>query len=214
MKKIDKNHWLDRIREKSKELGFNDGFKLVYGKWETLQSASTVFLSLNPGIWTPDDFDSKEEVSDERGNSYLVEKNTTNSPITKQFLELMNLLELEPNNVLTGVVVPFRTHTWGELTPVQKKEAQRIAMEFWSVPLMKPSVDRIIVCSNQARDMVVKITRAELLQSIPANWDKINLNLYRTIDGKKKIFHLPQLSRFKLLSRPASITALRNLFSK
>ena len=40
-------------------------------------------------------------MSDERGNSYEVEKEISKSPITPQFLNLCEFLETEPKNVLT-----------------------------------------------------------------------------------------------------------------
>lgn len=78
--------WDQELRRLESELCFNEGFKPLYCPWSTLETGRVAFLSLNPGR-APDDAEMRV-VSDERGNSYEVERETTKSPLTDQFLKL------------------------------------------------------------------------------------------------------------------------------
>lgn len=78
--------WGQRIREAGREIGFTEGYKILFAPWATIGTTDTVFLSLNPG--RPPAGAELEVLSDERGNSYEVERHITVSPITEQFLAL------------------------------------------------------------------------------------------------------------------------------
>lgn len=130
---MDKDYWIKKIEKAESDLGFKDGYKFVYGPWTTLAQAEVAFLSLNPGR-APDDAEMRT-ISDERGNSYEVERYTTKSPITDQFLRLADFLNQKPADILAGVVVPFRSDSWAELSKHQKNESLKLGREFWAEPL-------------------------------------------------------------------------------
>ena len=110
---MDRDYWIKKLEEAKIELGFSDGYKFVYGPWTTLDKAEVAILSLNPGR-APDGADMCT-ISDERGNPYAVEREETKSPLTEQFLRLAQLLRMQPTEILTGVVAPFRSDSWSDL---------------------------------------------------------------------------------------------------
>jgi len=143
-----KADWRHRLTTMEADLGLSDGFRFVYGPLSTLKTGRIAFLSLNPG--RAPSATNLREISDERGNSYDVERHTTLSPIADQALQAFAFFGAEPNEVLTGVVCPFRTPSWGDLSRSQQTRALAIGHEFWKEPLERPDIDLIICCSNDA----------------------------------------------------------------
>lgn len=198
------------LASKEQELGFTEGFKLLYCPWRTIDVADTLFLSLNPGR-PPRDIDDPRTVSDERGNSYVVERLTTNSPITEQFLKFCGFLGADPDHVLAGVVYPFRSNAWSDLTPQQKKVGLRIGTELWTKVLNESNIKRIVALSNEATSVVTSIKGAKLSRTISSGWGPTKLKSFDSPDGTS-IVQLPHLSQFKLFSRADCHEPLREIF--
>jgi hypothetical protein len=205
---MNKNDWHKRLVATEAELGLSDGFRFVYGPWSTLKAGRLAFLSLNPGR-APSTTNTRE-ISDERGNSYAVEQHTTLSPITDQALKAFSFFGAEPNEVLTGVVCPFRTPSWGDLSRAQQTQALTLGRAFWKDPLDRSDLDMIICCSNDATRAVTGLLDARHEASLPAGWGNIQIHRYRTRSGVP-ILALPHLSRFRLFGRPQSEAAIRTL---
>lgn len=198
---MERDSWENELRHAEAELGFGDGFKFVYGPWATLRQGEVAFISLNPGK-APDGA-TLRMVSDERGNSYGVERSTSRSPITDQFLRLADLLDVRPCDILTGVAAPFRSDSWGGLTNRQRREALALGKRFWEAPLSRPELRLIVVCSKEAAQLTVEVTKASFVDEYPAGWGRQKLRRY-CVQPDKKIVHLPHLSRFRLLGRDPS----------
>lgn len=209
MTNLDRIAWTRKLADLEHRLGFSDGYHFVYGPWSSLDRGEIAFLSLNPGR-TSDHADLRT-ISDERGNSYEVERATTKSPLTDQFLKLATFLGTEPSRILTGAAAPFRSKDWHSLTTRQRSESLALGREFWSGPLSRPELRLVIACSQPVADMVVDVTDALLVAEVSACWADVKLRRYRSRTGKM-IVHLPHLSRYKLLSREASRVALRRIF--
>ena len=202
--------WSDRLRQAEAAHGFDQGYKLLYCPWETLQGSDLTFLSLNPGR-PPNDAELRV-LSDERGNSYEVERAVTQSPITDQFLRMCGFLRIEPSRVLTGVVAPFRSAGWDGMSRAQKAAALDLGRAFWSEALAAPGRQGpIVVCSDQAARLVVDILGAQHEASFPAGWGNIRVHRFRGRDGQV-VVHLPHLSRFRLFGRAPSEAALKRVF--
>lgn len=150
---MNRETWYQRLVVMEAELGLHDGFRFVYGPWATLKTGRIAFLSLNPGR-APSGSVSRD-VSDERGNSYAVEKHTTLSPITDQALRAFSAVGAQPYEVLTGVVCPFRTLSWNDLTREKRDRALALGCEFWVQPLQRPGLELIICCATETTQAVV-----------------------------------------------------------
>ena len=205
---MNRNEWFDNLQEEEKRLGFKDGFKFVYGPWETLEDREIAFLSLNPG--RPPDGAELRLISDERGNSYEVERNDTKSKITNQFLLLANFLKIQPIDILTGVVAPFRSNRWGELTPYARTESLALGKQFWYEPLSQPGLKLVFACSKDAADLVCEVLGATFTVDCPAAWHNKKLRRWEA-PGGKVIVYLPHLSRFPLFGRPESEEAIQRI---
>jgi hypothetical protein len=202
--------WNRRISKAATELGFNEGYKILYVPWSTIGASDTIFLSLNPGR-APYDA-ALSTLSDERGNSYEVEASTTRSPLTKQFLALAEKLSLKPLEILTGAVVPFRSDRWHDCTREQRLSALALGREFWrqAFELRRPRL--VIACGMEAARMAANLLDAEIDVSLPSGWGRTKIRRYCASDGAF-VIHLPHLSTFKLFSRPecdGPVTAIIN----
>jgi len=207
----DKAYWEYRIRTAAKEFGV-DGYGLIYGPWERLEAPKAIFLSLNPG--RPPHKDKPSSVEDPRGNSYEVEKETTKSPITDQFLRLCKLLGLTPSDVLAGVVSPFRSmkwHTDGDSPRKARECSVGLGREFWTQALLYAKAPLIITSSLPTKHIVSQIFNlVEPVEIHPSGWAQVRLTRYRV--GETDIINLPHLSRYKLLNRHECAQHLRAIF--
>lgn len=203
---LDYDIWNNRISSEAERLGFEDGYKILYGPWETIHLTDTVFLSLNPG--RPPEGADLNTLSDERGNSYEVEQHTTSSPITAQFLALVDLLKLKPEQILTGTIVPFRSNRWKSISGEKRRAALKIGYSFWSEVFNANRPKKVICCCPEAGRMASEILGATLEMTINSGWGNISLHRFRAKDGAT-VVQIPHLSTFKLLSRPACIEPLK-----
>jgi hypothetical protein len=209
---MDRETWAARLRETEEGFGFTQGYKLLYCPWSTLEGSDLTFLSLNPG--RPPISAELRVVSDERGNSYEVEKETTRSPITDQFMKMCTFLRIEPRRVLTGVVAPFRSDGWDSLSREQRAVGLGIGRDFWRQALAAPGrTGPIIVCSDQAARVVCEVLRARPETSLPAGWGSIRIHRFIGDEGEM-IVQLPHLSRFRLFGRAASEAAFAEVLGQ
>ena len=148
-------YWHNRIVALGEELGLNGEFKLVFGKWDTLFGLNTAFLSLNPGLRpnSGNETPIEQVVAESLGNTYELEAHL-GIPYTKQFLCLMDFLRLRPSQVLSGVVVPFRSANWEEFSNEQIVGLTDFGREFWMEPLQASSVRHIIVNAVVVENLV------------------------------------------------------------
>ena len=210
--RLDRDEWQMRLVKLESRYGYTHGFKLLYCPWSTLfEGCEVAFLSMNPGGRTPDGADPRT-VSDERGNSYRIERYTTKSPITEQYLQLCELMRVSPDRVLCGVLAPFRTKEWKA-----SRDGQNLAIgrAFWEAALRVQSSLKLLVCSGKpAEKALIDILGGELDKSVPAEWGNIRIRRYRIADPPCSLIALPQLSRFRLLRRPASRRKVASVLEK
>ena len=212
---MDKNKWLRKLLSTQEQYNFPDGYKLLYCPWRTIQSAEIAFISLNP--MEPVIGEGFKVISDERGNSYEVEKYTTKSPLTHQFLLLCEFLSTSPDAVLTGTICPFRSARWGDnkfldgsaFTNELKKVGLAVGEEFWVEALR--DVKLIIVISKVTENSITKILNASLDTETDSGWGNYSLRRYKNTRDQS-IVALPHLSTFKLFSRPKCEEYLEAIF--
>lgn len=200
--------WDKRVRDIGRAVGFAEGYKILYAPWATIGTTDTVFLSLNPG--RPPAGAELETLSDERGNSYEVERYITASPITAQFLALANLLQLRPIEILTGVVAPFRSDRWAQVPADKRNVALRLGKQFWEQVFEVRRPNRVIVCGPEAAKIASDALGARFELAAPSGWGEVSLRRYRARDGAA-VIQLPHLSTFKLLSRAECMGPLREV---
>lgn len=122
------------ITKAESKYNFEQGYKLLYVPWKTIDFAKIAFISLNPGE-PPENADLRV-ISDENGNSYEKEVEITKSPLTPQFLRLTDFMNVAPTSILTGAFCPFRGEKWKHFSREQKEIGFEIGKKFW-YPAMK-----------------------------------------------------------------------------
>lgn len=201
--------WTKTLDDAANAVDASLGYHLVYGPWDTIYRAETAFVSANPGKRTRDGRD--RMVSDERGNSFEVESKTTLSPLTAQFLKLCEFIGVSPLDVLTGTANPFRTDSEKDLTSEQRFTGTNLAHHFWSECFALGRLSRFVVSSDSARDIIISVTRARLIDEFPSNWGNTKIRKY-TFSSDGVVVHLPQMSRYKLFSRTECLEPLERAF--
>ena len=200
--------WDTRLRGAERKHGFDRGFHLLYSPWKTLATPKAIFLSLNPSE-APEGADIRK-VSDERGNSYWVERRTTKSKITAQFLLMCDFLELSHEEVLAGTFSPFRSDRWKDLSLEQRKAGISIGEEFWGDVLANTTAQVLIACCPEAARFGAEVWQLEEKQKLPSGWG--NYTIDRWEGSGRLVVRLPHLSTFQLFSRPQCFPCLEAAF--
>ena len=192
------NSVFEELRKLATENELREGFHLLYNPWELLVEAKVAFLSLNPGRAPVGK--EVELVCEPLGNSYDLERESTKSPLTAQYLQLLELLKLSPSEVLTGAYVPFRSNRWVDLTDSQKKACLMFARNFWAQYLKDKEL--VICCGSMVFHEAYKFLGCGTDKvSVPSGWGRTKINLAKFNSGKSRLVGLPHLSSYKLLSR-------------
>lgn len=198
---------------KERELGFDKGFRLLYCPRETINSARVAFISLNPGR-PPNTKHLPQEylriVSDEKGNSYVLEREITKSPITEQYLKCCEFLKVDPNRVLTGVIFPFRSNNWKTMSKFQKEKGMELGERLWKM-ILGNNIRLIISISNETTKILISLKNATQEKCIKSGWGNSYLRRFLGYD-ETRIIQLPHLSTYKLFSRPECIPPLKSIF--
>ena len=212
---MNKDYWKEKLSTLERDYNFEDGYKLLYSPWDTIGKVKTAFVSLNPGKAAAGDKAlgpaKSRVVSEERGNSYEIEASLTKSPLPEQFLNLCYFLKVRPNEVLTGVVCPFRGKRWEDFNKDQKDIGLGIGREFWSKALAK-NIELVITIGKDATGLIVDLLQAKPEDEIPSGWGSIKLRRYINNTKGIKVVQLPHLSTFKLFSRPECRLPLKGIF--
>jgi hypothetical protein len=203
-----KEEYFVQLDSLSKQFKFTDGFKLLYCPWQRISDARIAFISLNPGK-APKSFDQKN-VEDLRGNSYLVERAVTNSPLNEQFLSMCTFLDCDPEKILTGAFFPFRSGKWQDLDARQIEAGLSFCRPFWKSAITE-NCELAIVLSNFVANQVVDLLGGKLEAEIPSGWGATKLRRYNAPNGTK-VVQLPHLSTYRLFSRDECVAPLREVF--
>lgn len=203
---LDRNHWQRVLSENEARLGYEDGFKLLFCPWRLIQSADALFLSLNPGRDPSGEL--MRVASDERGNSYLIKRDVRHSPMAAQYQMLCDLIGKDPESVLAGALMPYRTDRW-----VATRDAPNINLvrPFWDAVFARGHVREVYCMGREVERAVVDLLEARLDEEIPAGWGRLTLRRYVSPQGVV-VYGLLHLSTFKMLSRAPCVAQLRHLF--
>lgn len=203
-----KEEYFVQLDSLSKQFKFTEGFKLLYCPWQRISDARVAFISLNPGK-APKNIDLRT-VEDTHGNSYLVERATTRSPLNEQFLAMCSFLNRDPEQILTGAFFPFRSGKWQDLDAIQIEAGLSFCRPFWKSAITE-NCELVIVLSNFVAKQVVDLLDGKLEAEIPSGWGTTKLRRYISPSGTR-VIQLPHLSTFRLFSREECMKPLRDVF--
>ncbi len=204
---MDRDYWQELLTQKERAKGYTDGFKLLFCPWSLIDTADTLFLSLNPGNDPSGEF--MRIASDERGNSYLVKREAKHSPMADQYRQLCQFVGKDPEEVLTGTLMPFCTAKWDKN---RDRPNISVARPFWRQVLAAGKIRRVFCMGREVEDEVVTSTKAKLQRQLPANWGNLTIRRYAT-ENDIQIFGLLHFSTYKMFGRAQCIPQLAELLN-
>lgn len=200
-----------RIEHKAKELGYELGWRLLASPASVLNESEVAFIGLNPGGRT--DTAEHPRFAPDEGSAYVTESWAGHppgtSPLQKQVRCLFARLDVVPQAVLAGNLVPFRSPSWKELP--KKHEALTFGRCTWREIIDEAQPKLIITMSRLVFGNLSSMLSMGNVRKEPSCWGNISL---RYCQGAERLLvGLPHLSRFPLLGRCKSEPWLARVFS-
>lgn len=184
------------------------GWRLLYSPERVLTGARVAFIGLNPGgsIVNP----AHGEFSSEKGSAYRkdIEDWGVNSGLQDQVIELFRRLGVEPEEVLAGNLVPFRS--CGRKSLRRPSEAIQFGVGIWRRILDVAKPTTVVAMGNDARKETQKLLNVREVRDYSVNWQH-NTASWGKFDGGIWI-GLPHLSQFPIMKRKDSAYALEMVF--
>jgi hypothetical protein len=201
-----------RVSTAYKESKNSCGWRLLASPSSVLEGADIAFIGLNPGGSSqPDDH---AEFAMEQGSAYVVETwggyQPGTSPLQTQVRALFSGLSVEPESVLAGNLVPFRSPNWKSLE--RKDFSLRFGESLWGDILQRVQPGLVIGMGRDVFAPLSRILGATGIQTVAVGWGKISAIKATFPDGSLVV--LPHLSRFGFVTREKSAGALRDLFDE
>jgi len=186
------------------------GWRLLTSPAAVIDGADIAFIGMNPG--------GREEPTDHpkfaprTGSAYTDECWAGCAPgrnrLQVQVQSLFNSLGVEPQNVLAGNLVPFRSPDWQSL--VRRKDALAYGKQLWTEIFRRARPRLIIGLGGEVDKCLRDILNADRALNIPLGWGRVTGSC-ASFDGGLLI-RLPHLSRFGVITRTQSQAGLRSLF--
>lgn len=192
-------------------LGAGLGWRLLYGPERTLCEADVAYVSINPG----GDFEPSDqgEFTVEGGSAYVIEswKGQPAGTDSRQrhACELFRRLGVKPEEVLAGVLIPYRSPAVAMLPDLDG--ARRLGKEIWSA-ILDSAKPRLIVCDGDEPWRVLRrLKRCSESRRVAIGWGNVTAE-YTEFDGGRLV-RIPHTSRYKFISRPQSRSAVEQIFA-
>jgi hypothetical protein len=189
------------------------GWRLLYSPERVLNEATVAFIGLHPGGSTIDP--SHGVFSSENGSAYRKEIETwpSSTGLQDQVIALFRHVGVEPDDVLAGNLVPFRSRC--EACLDYKKEAISFGLDVWRRIFTVTQPSLIITMGDTVNKSI-----SEFLKVHDKKTEKIGWGSVRSFRGRFDIgawsgswIGLPHLSQFRIMSREACKVPLDVLFS-
>jgi hypothetical protein len=204
------------IEEAYSASGNKLGWRFLYSPIEVLNGADVAFLGLNPGgRGDPKDhsgFAAEARYAAEAESAYVSERwngaLAGQSPLQLQVRSLFQGLGVEPERVLAGNLVPFRSASWAEL--YDKDSAVAFGCALWRRILMAVRPGLVIGMGRVATKHLGKILETNGETRVCVGWGRVAGTRAEFPGGV--LVGLPHLSRFPIIGREKSKPAVAQLF--
>ncbi len=186
------------------------GWRLLMSPAAVLEGADVAFIGLNPGgSVRPAEH---AEFAPEGGSAYACESWAGHapgrSPLQREVLLLFERIGVQPETVLAGNLVPFRSPGWGTLA--NRKDALRFGRNLWREILANAGCKLVITMGAAVTDSFKPMLDCRQLAAYPLGWGKVKGVRGEFRDGT--LIGLPHLSRYRVISRTKSAEPLAELF--
>ena len=209
----------ERIEREYAKRGDRRGWRLLASPRSCLRNPRVAFIGLNPGgKYQPEDHG---EFAMDKGSAYVVEswkgRGPGTSPLQRQIQALFDRIGENPSEVLAGNLVPFRSPAAASLTDLDS--AIQFGKQLWADRFehLSSIPELVITMGRETRSPLCGVLGIQetSLQYIPVNWGRVSgckgRFAYGAADGR--FVNLPHLSRFAIVTRPASRSALDALLA-
>lgn len=200
-----------RISAAYDKSGNSCGWRLLASPAYVLGGADVAFVGLNPG----GSFQSADhaEFAMDQGSAYVVETwggshQPGTSPLQRQVRALFEGLSVEPERVLAGNLVPFRSPSWDRLQ--SPDFSLRFGESLWADILQRARPGLVIGMGRKVLAPLSRVLGATGVHSITVGWGNVSATKAAIPGGSLVV--LPHLSRFGIVTRAKSASALRALF--
>ncbi len=186
------------------------GWRLLYSPTHVLDHADVAFIGLNPGGNGVDS--AHGEFAMESGSAYCLErwggKDPGGSILQQQVQAVCARLKVEPEHVLAGNLVPFRSSNWASLT--DKRGALAFGQSIWTRILERAEPRIVVTMGRDAAKQVSRMLNVRNIERHTLAWGSISGLRGRYPGGA--FVGLPHLSRYTVMTRAASQPGLGALF--
>ena len=186
------------------------GWRLLYGPRRALSGTQVAFVGLNPGGQSVDP--AHRTRSTEAGSAYCkaVEDWGPSSTLQDQVIALFRRLDVAPEDVLAGNLVPFRSASEDTLTGAS--EAIAFGRTLWKEILAEVRPRLVVSIGRTANREVSGLLLVRDAQTYPTGWRAHTASRGRFPGGTW--IGLPHLSRFGIMTRRKSEAAMDALFKE
>ena len=151
-------------------------------------------------------------LSSERGSSYEVESwgqsPVGQAPLQIQVRELFKLINVDPKDVLSGNLIPFRSPRFADLP--HPSQALSFGKNLWKDILEASNIELVITMGSAVTGAVGEVLSITEFEKVPSGWG--NVSIQTAASCSVGIVGLPHLSTFKLFSRNECQAALSLVF--
>tara|TARA_R110000751_G_scaffold220432_2_gene323093 strand:+ start:8093 stop:8764 length:672 start_codon:yes stop_codon:yes gene_type:complete len=199
-----------RIEDAYVKSGNSLGWRLLASPAHVVNHAGIALLGLHPGGRVrPADH---AEFAMASGSAYEVEQWANHpagqNPLQVQVRTLFELLDVRPEDVLAGNLVPFRSPNIASLQ--NSKAAFQFGEQIWDEILNRARPNLVIGMGRQTREILIRLLGVKEAVSVPLGWG--NITGTRGIFAGGVFVGLPHLSRFRIMGRSESIPGIKALF--
>lgn len=184
------------------------GWRMFYSPRRVLNGARVAFIGFNPGGRSINP--SHGQFSTEKGSAYRkeIEDWGSSSSLQDQVIALFQRLDIEPEDVLAGNLVPFRSPSEDSLPGAS--EAVTFGRSLWKEILDKARPSLVLSMGGTANREISSLLMVQNVQKYPIGWGQCTAS--RGVFTGGTWIGLPHLSRYGVMKRGSSQTALDNLF--
>lgn len=173
------------------------GWRFLYSPANVLDGAHVALIGQNPG---GSHVDPEHGVfAMDKGSAYRDETWPSTNHLQPEVLALFRRLNVAPEKVLAGNLVPFRSPNWNE--PSERKHAVAFGRSLWKQVLDRAKPSIIVTMGAKANGEVARLIDARYVEERPTGWGHYKARRGR-YTGDISI-GLPHLSRYKIMTRPA-----------
>lgn len=199
-----------RIEKAYQDRGYARGWRLLASPIHVLVSSDVAFIGLNPGGSLIDP--THAVLAPLNSSAYLSESWAGHpagcSPLQLQVRMLFEALHVEPTQVLAGNLVPFRSQSWVDLA--HRQWAIAFGKAIWADIFAASRPKLVVTMGTITHKAIADLLGMVAFERLQVGWGTVNLS-HADRNGIKLV-GLPHLSRFAIIGRQQSQSALEAAF--